>query len=282
MRPWYKDRVVPPGGPPGPDGVAADYPAFADEMDGYAPDASYASREAFFRRHLYGRFAAYDGFLRRHLRPEMEILSVASGRCVNELALLGDGYRVACSDLGRPPCADATLRLFPEWRFETLDILAGPAPRSYDAVVSLSLIYALGPGAFETFLRNVRETLRPGGLFLLDGAGAPDNLLARLVHDAWLPLEARWEAWWMRREGVEATAERRHFGWRRTDGEIVGAASTEGLRLFDRTEGEFTNEFERTAVYRRFVPAGSLRERVFRAAGRFAPYVRLFAFRREA
>ncbi len=72
-------------------------------MGGYSSDESYLEKDTFFQRHFVRRYAIYDEYLRRHLDKSEEILSIASGRCVNELRLIDDGYSVSCSDIQFPP-----------------------------------------------------------------------------------------------------------------------------------------------------------------------------------
>ena len=137
-------------------------------MGAYEPDDAYHSKEAFFRRWYYGynlgRLEHYDSFLRKRAEKENEVLSVASGRCANELQLLEGGYAIICSDLEPPPCYRETCKLFPEFKFIKLNILEGPAEKTYDAVTGLSLIYLFNNDDLSRFFRNVSGSLKEGGI----------------------------------------------------------------------------------------------------------------------
>ena len=91
---------------------------------------SVSHKPEFFRRYFFGyqlgRLECYDTVLRRHLRTDQEILSLASGRCANEFFLMEDGYRITCSDLRAREAYEPTRTLFPHFRYESLDILARP------------------------------------------------------------------------------------------------------------------------------------------------------------
>jgi hypothetical protein len=72
-----------------------DFQEHADAMGGYRIDPACRSKPDFFNKYFWdyheGRLENYDKFLRKHLRKESEILSVAGGRCANEIYLLEDG-----------------------------------------------------------------------------------------------------------------------------------------------------------------------------------------------
>lgn len=86
-------------------------------MGGYQSNGSYTDKAAFFDKYFLnyhtGRLVYYDRFLRKHLRKDLDIISIASGRCANELCLMEDGYKVTCSDLDYFDALEATKGLFP-------------------------------------------------------------------------------------------------------------------------------------------------------------------------
>jgi hypothetical protein len=75
------------------------YENIAKQMGGYGVDDSYQSKESFFHKYFQDRYVDWDNYLRRNLHKDDEVLSIASGRCINELRLLNDGYSISCSDL---------------------------------------------------------------------------------------------------------------------------------------------------------------------------------------
>jgi SAM-dependent methyltransferase len=191
--------------------------------------------------------------------------------------LMEDGWGpITCTDLGEFGALEDTRRLFPGLRFEQLDILAGPAPERYGAAMALSLIHLFDAEAFDRFLANVNASLRPGGTFVLDSAGAPDNQSTRFLHDALLRYETRLKAL------VKTVVTRkRHgfviqeFGWFRTDADIVDAAARAGFVLKDAGRFAFEFEFSRSAVTGRMLRLPGFRG-VFALLGRGMPYVRMF------
>ena len=68
-------------------------------MGGYESGESYyENKKYFFNNYYYGyhfkRLEYYDMFIREKINREDSILSIASGRCANELRLLEEGYNV--------------------------------------------------------------------------------------------------------------------------------------------------------------------------------------------
>ncbi len=252
-------------------------------MGGYDVDCAYNSREEFFDRHFrgasWGRFEVYDRFVRKVVTRGQRILSIASGRGVNELALIGDGYDVTCSDLELPSCLEKTKRLFPGLRYERINILNGPAPERYDAVLVLSLIYLFDESMLRRFFRNVAASLRDGGSLVLDSAGAPDNGFSFVWREVYLPLETRVKQVVRflcqgRQQGVVV----QKFGYVRSDEEIVRSAQREGLRLVASVRGGFLTEFRRSSLMGRIIGRFRWVDGVFSAVGRGFPYIRLFHF----
>lgn len=258
----------------------------ARTLDGFEACEAYRTSESFFRKYFYGyqngRLEHYDRFIRRRLRKDQDILSVGSGRCANELFLMENGYRVTCSDLCWTDTHGMTRRIFPAFRFLELDILKNPPPRRVDAVLSLSLIYLFDHERLLTFFRHVVQGLNPGGHFVLDSAGAPDNLLSTCIHDILLPAEtfARRGMKWILSRKCDGLI-RKHHGYRRTDMEIVEAARACGLRLVDCETASFTSEFRRSRFLAGIMGLHPRIERLFALAGRHVPYIRMFDFEKS-
>jgi len=187
MRKWYKyfldplrrGRIYLP--------IDSNFYDHEKAMGGYKADDAYLSKSTFFNKyfwgyHIIGRLGCYDNFLRKHLKKDKDILSIASGRCANELFLIEDGYKITCSDLKVFDSYKETKTLFPQFDFVEHDILNGPFFLKYDAVICLSLIYLFNEEKLLTFFRNVSDSLKTGGHLILDSAGSTDNLMSYLIH----------------------------------------------------------------------------------------------------
>lgn len=249
----------------------------AGAMGGYRSEG-YSSREEFFETYIARRHHVfYDHFIRQRLSKEETVLSVASGRCANELLLLSQGYDIVCSDLAAVNLGE-TKALFPEFKFQELNILRNPSNRLFDSIIALSMIYFLDESEVLIFFENVSRSLKTGGHLILDGASSPDNLMSFFIHDVVLKYEARLLVALRRLIKKQTVAlVKKHHGFRRTDKEIIQAASKAGFALLDRCEYDRLTEFRRSYFFSRFIKDSHL-ERPFEALGKWVPYVRMFYF----
>ena len=123
--------------------LKADTYSLQEKSMSYNLNNGYGSKEEFFKTHFYNghpRLGYYHDYLRQNLKKENEILSIGSGRCINELLLMEEGFDITCSDLDQP-CREETLKLFPGLKFIKYDVTSEPFKRKFDCVVSLSMFY---------------------------------------------------------------------------------------------------------------------------------------------
>lgn len=78
-------------------------------MGGYNAENGYGNKEEFFRVYFYSqlRFKYYHDYLKENLKKSEKVLSIGSGRCINELLLAEEGFDITCSDLDQP-CREKT------------------------------------------------------------------------------------------------------------------------------------------------------------------------------
>ena len=131
------------------------------------------SRYAEADGHLFGE--APNAFLARNagsLQPGWQALAVADGDGRNGVFLAEKGLRVRSSDFS--PVAQEKARRLAAARgvtvnFELADLSRYAWPReAYDVVVAIFFQF-LAPAARTVAFRGIVETLRPGGLLLLEG-----------------------------------------------------------------------------------------------------------------
>ena len=286
MRKWFKYSVN------HSDNKVVIYPqdfSFAEHseaMGGYETNDIYRTTDAFFQEYYYnfhlGRLEEYDKFLRKHIKKTDKVLSIASGRSANELKLLLGGYDITCSDLCMLPCYDDTKKLFPDYKFFTLNIIENPADRQYDSLISLSLIYLFDNRQLDCFFGNVSKSLKENGHLILDGGGSPDNLMSFFIHDVLLRLEVHLLRLLIlvknpgkKKYGLAI----KHHGYRRTDNDIIEIAKKNGLELIDRENYAFLTEFARSRILSRLMRIPFMK-RLFGLIGKNVPYIRMFLFRK--
>jgi SAM-dependent methyltransferase len=265
--------------------ISKSFEEHSNAMGGYNPDENYKDKISFFKKWLFdspeGRLVNYDNFLRKCLNKEDSILSLASGRCANELFLIEDGFNITCSDMGIPQSYQATKSLFPNFQFFLLNILDNPAPKKYDAIICLSLIYLFDKNSLERFFQNVYNSLVPGGYLILDSAGSPDNFVSHFLHEYILWFEARlrqlYKTFRYHRKHKVITE---HFGYRRTNQDIIESAAKCSFELIESKNYAFLVDFKRSGLLRRLINNSSYFERWFYNKGRNIPYIRMFKFKK--
>jgi len=283
MRKWYKYLLDKSRKGKLELSIDQDFKDHEKAMCGYKADDAYCSKESFFNKYFwnyhYGRLECYDNFMRRHLKKGEDVLSIASGRCANELFLIEDGYKITCSDLKVFDAYQETKKLFPQFEFVEHDILNTPLYSKYDTVICLSLIYLFNEEKLLAFFRNVSDSLKTGGHLILDFVGSPDNVLSFLLHDIYLKYEmkiARAAKFLL--IGQLPGLVVKHHGYRRTDEEIISAARKSGFELLSQENYAFVTEFRRSYIFDKLVKQTSFIEKAFGIIGRNIPYIRMGHF----
>ena len=281
MKKWYKYRLVEGPGQIKRLGFYQDYDDHVTAAGGYDVDPSYQSKEAFWSEHLRERFKAYDSFLTRHLAdPSSRILSIASGRCINESRFLDKGYDILCTDLQNISTYEQTKKLFPNFKFKPLNILEDAADQKFDTVLCLSLIYLFDEKTLVLFFKKVAEHLGKNGTLLLDSAGSEDNPLSWFIHDVWLKAEFYLRYLAVNAGGKSQTLTIQDHGFRHSDTDIIDAAKKAGLILEDQANYEFFQELNRSPLIRSWIKKSENFQKLAEKIGKKVPYVRMFKFKK--
>ena len=107
------------------------------ELGGYKPNDYYTSKDKFFNHYLkLDRYKTWSEYLKFNLEKGKNILSIASGRGINELDLIANKYNITCSDLEIPDCYRASLNLFGEFKYIKLNILKNKTKDRYHFIFS--------------------------------------------------------------------------------------------------------------------------------------------------
>ena len=257
------------------------YENIAKQMGGYGVDDSYQSKESFFHKYFQGRYVDLDNYLRRNLHKDNEVLSIASGLCINELKLLNDGYSISCSDLKIVPSYDASIQLFGTFPFLVLDILREHPDKEYDGIICLGIIYWFNKDDLDKFFRNVNKGLSLGKCIFLDSGGGRDNLFSLFWDVIFLPIEYKIFSFIYKLIGKRGKIlVKSNHGFRRTDEEIVESARRSGFEFVSQEDFDFLDEFRRSILLTGIIKRSSTAQRIFSILGRWNPYIRMFKFKK--
>ena len=257
------------------------YEDFAKEMGGYDVDGSYQSKEIFFHKYFRYRYVDWDNYLQRNLHKDDEVLSIASGRCINELKLLNDGYSISCSDLKIVPSYDASFQLFGTFPFFVLDILREYPDKEYDGIICLSIIYHFNKDDLDKFFRNINKGLSQGKCLFLDPGGGEENLFSLFWDVVYLPIEYKIFSFIYKLIGKRGKILVKYkVGFRRTDKDIVESARRSGFEFVSREDLGFLDEFRRSVLLNGIIERSSIAQLIFSILGRWNPYIRIFKFKK--
>ena len=223
----------------------------------------YASEAEFFRVHGAAWIAELHDALRELLDKKRAVLSIGSGECEHEVPFVREGYDVLASDL--VDAAAEARRLFPQLRFEQLDVLRPIPLGPFDDVLITGLDSYFADDQFDRILENVRGALRSQGRLifvlryrdnfvtsLIDGVGIPASCaMLRLASTIGLSRSG----WQMKRHG-----------YRRSVREVVDIAAQHGFRVGRVRHAGFGVELTRIYLHRVAPPLYALARALDRRA----------------
>lgn len=256
----------------------------ARSMGEYTSDIGYTSQDDFFQVYFHDghvRLKEYAQYLSSKFEQGEKTLSIGSGRCVNELLLMKEGYDVICSDL-KQPCKEATMKIFPNLHFVEFDITSSPFPQKVDSIISLSVLYLFDKDMLQTVFKHVAMSLNKGGKFIFDTGGATDSFWTRTMDEVICKYEAYLKIFLfglLRRKNCVVT--KKHHGYRSTNQEMVSIAESRGFKLIDIHCSDPITEVERSWFLRHLVKKYSPLQHLICKFGSMMPYVRMFAFELE-
>lgn len=215
------------------------------------------------------RFLIYDEYLRNTIRKDQHILSVGSGKCVNEKILSNDGYKVLCSDINT---AMSGVVMY--------DVIQGPFSRKFDVIIALGVVFKFDEEKLKIAFNNMSLSLNDGGRLIIDVGGATDNLITRLI-DGFCKYEMSLYYLYLkflRRKNVFLIE--KHVGFRISDGEMMKYSNGFKLKKILKYD-TFTEIGKRSIILNRLNNKFPFFQRLTSFLGRGAPYIRIFDFEKR-
>ncbi len=276
MRPWYK--YIFEHGKTGkvflPMDMLYEYQSKAMEYD---KNLYYASKKIFWNTYFQGRYSAWDVFLRACLSKNDQIFSIASGRCINELKLIEDGYKISCSDMEKPQFLEKSIELFGEYTYTKFNVLTEKFHEKYDAIICLGLICLLNNDELDIVFENIKNGLKPKGKLILESPGQ-DDIVTFIFHDLYLKFEYNFIYLFRRLFGKKYRLIKSFHAYKRTNQEIIDLAKKHNLFIKSRESCDFLNEFQRSIFISKLFLYFPRIENVFSILGKWMPYSRMFEF----
>ena len=280
MRKWYKYFLV---SGETENKIIKKHENFSDyetAMGGYEVNDHYKSSKSFNLEYLTGRFQYNHKYLKNNLDNRMKILSIASGRCINELQFIFNKYNITCSDLNIPKSHKHAKKIFGEFDYQELNILKSPSGEKYNCIIALSLIYSFSEENFKTFFDNINKSLDMNGELILESSSSENNILTFLYDQFYLKYETFIISKIFNLFGKTNSVASRHHGYKFKDKEIVKIAKSNGFELIEIKKKDYMTEILRSKILRNLVKKIPITKYLLLIFGIFMPYLRFFKFKK--
>ena len=254
---------------------------FAEDSGSYSSNQYYENKFFFFKFYLNGRYLIWDKYLKSNLNPKDKTLSIASGRGINELALISDNFDIICSDLEIPECYPASKNLFKNLNYIKFDVLKDKMNEEINSIFSLSTFFIFSDSELKKIFDNINKILKKDGTLIVDFGGAEDNLISFFFHDIYLVIEA-YLVYYLskilnKKIGLKFD---NNFGYRIKNHEIVEFANKFGFELIELNECDYLSELQRSILIRKVIKYFPSSRKFFAFLGKKVPYIRMFKFKK--
>ncbi len=256
------------------------YLEFEKAMGGYDSTEHYSDKKTFINKYLQGRFEHYNKYLKKHINQKMKILSIASGRCINELQFIDKNYNITCSDLNIPTSYNSAKRIFKEFNFKVLNILNNHTSEKYDCILSLGLVYAFSENELRNYLNNVNKSLNTNGELIFDSSSSSNNIITLIYDQIYLKIEIIIISKILNFLRKKSSIGIRHHGYKFTNNEIIKIAENSGFELVNIEKRDYLTEVLRSKVISKIIKILPPFKYFFVVFGLLMPYLRFFKFRK--
>ena len=249
---------------------------FEKGMGGYGSNQHYKSRKKFNKEYLKGRFLIYSNYLKKNIKKNKNILSIASGRCINELNLLNMGYKITCTDLSIPQCYKKSKKIFKKFNYNKFDILKDNLKKKYDTIIGLGLLYVFSEKQLNKFFKGLNRSVKLGGEIIIDSSSSPDNIITYLYDNFLLKFENIILSLMLNLIGKKNNFISRHHGYKFKNKELIKIAKRHGFEIIDVKTKDFITEFSRS----RLISKIYILNLILKPFSFFMSYVRIFKFKK--
>ena len=149
----------------------------------------YLNKNTFLKNYFNGREKIWDNYLRKNISKNQKILSIGSGRAINELILIDERYDIVSSDLDIPETYEASKKVFKDHIYLKFDVLKHDITQEFNVIFSLSTFYLFSESEINSAFKKVNKLLHKDGIFIVD-MNAEHNLFSTFYHNFFLKIES--------------------------------------------------------------------------------------------
>ena len=240
---------------------------------------SYKSKEEFLNKHLINRFKIWDRYLTNNLNKSNLILSIGSGRGINELALIDKKFSIVCSDLAIPETYNASKKIFSEFKYVKFNILEDRLYEKYNAIFSLHTFYLFSEDHLKIAFENINNLLDKDGLFIVD-MNAEDNLFSFFYHNIYLFIESYFIYFISKllKKNIGLVIDK-NFGFKFKKKEILRIAKEKNFEILDIYSDGY-NEMERSFLIKKLVKKFPFFKNIFARLFKLMPFHNIYKFKK--
>ena len=149
----------------------------------------YLNKNTFLKNYFNNRFKIWDSYLRKNISKNHKILSIGSGRAINELILIDERYDIVSSDLDIPETYEASKKIFNDHIYLKFDVLKHDIQQKFNIIFSLHTFYLFSESQINLAFKKVNKLLHKDGIFIVD-MNTEHNLFSTFYHDFFLKIES--------------------------------------------------------------------------------------------
>ena len=250
---------------------------FEMAMGGYKENDFYKNKKFFIQGFVQGRFKEYDKFLKNNLKKK-DIISIASGRCINELALKNNGFDIDCSDLGVPESYKKSKKLFENFKYMKFNILKDKLKKRYQTALALGLVYVFSQNELDKFFLRSNRLIKLKGNLIIDSSSSPDNFYTYFFDKYFLKYEIYLISFILKFFGKKNTVVSRHHGYKFTNFELIETAKKNGFELVLLSQKDYLSEILRSKIISKIYNKFNFLKYILIIFGFPMPYLRIFKF----
>jgi len=240
---------------------------------------NYLDKHTFLKNYFKGRFKIWDAYLKDNLSKNQKILSIGSGRAINELILINEGFDVVSSDLDIPETHEVSKKIFKDNIYLKLDVLEDDIQQKFNLIFSLHTFYLFSEDQINLAFSKINKSLQKDGIFIVD-MNTEHNFFSTFYHNFYLKIESiliyLFSKILNKKIGLIFDE---NFGYNYKKKEIIDIAIKNNFKLLSiNSIGK--NEINRSFIFRKLSKNNKFIEKVLWKIFKLIPYHNIYKFKK--